>query len=440
MGRAATGIAGYCAVVLTPLLLAGAVAAESRNMTVEIGKACAVTAFMIIFLQFVLAGRFGRLTAPYGLDIVMRFHKYIALFAGVLLVVHPLLIAAGSGKWILLYGVKLPWQIWVGKIALVLLVANLALSVYRKKLRIAFQHWRLGHDILAPLLIVLPFVHSWGVGDEIEDSVLMSTLWAGLPVIALAVFGFHRFARPALLRRRPWHVSDVRRETENVWYIRLVPFKGDRCFDYAPGQFQFITFCRGRGLPVEEHHWTISSSPGTQEWISATIKESGDFTATIGQTRPGDTAVVQGPFGRFSCVFHPGERRLVFIAGGIGITPFMSMLRHIRTTAGQQQVLLLYASSREEDIVFRHELAALEEGSQGRIRVVHVLSDPPAGWQGASGHINRAMLERYCADGLPSRSFYVCGPEGLRAAVLDDLRSLGVARQQVHMELFSFVD
>ncbi|HIE26514.1 TPA: hypothetical protein EYP66_04440 [Candidatus Poribacteria bacterium] len=66
-----------------------------------------------------------------------------------------------------------------------------------------------------------------------------------------------------------------------------------------PGQFHFIKLYREGGLPVEEHPFTISSSPTEKGFVSSTIKESGDFTATIGQTKPGDTASVQGPYGRF---------------------------------------------------------------------------------------------------------------------------------------------
>ena len=85
---------------------------------------------------------------------------------------------------------------------------------------------------------------------------------------------------------------------------------------------------------MEEHHFTIASSPLDRTSHTSTIKASGDFTASIGQTKPGDLAVIQAPFGRFSTVLHPEVQDWVFIAGGIGITPLMSNLqvhaRHAR--------------------------------------------------------------------------------------------------------------
>ena len=206
---------------------------------------------------------------------------------------------------------------------------------------------------------------------------------------------------------------------------------------FSAGAIHFLTFQRAPHLPVEEHHWTISSSPTADGVLASTIKESGDFTASIGKTKVGDTALVYGPFGRFSYALHPEERDLVFIAGGIGITPLMSMLRHIRDTHAKVKVTLLYANKSERDIAFRDELAAMERAAGPGIKVVHVLNKPGDEWKGESGHLDGEKIKRHCGPELRGKAFYVCAPPGLMDQTIAFLRGAGVPPAQIHYERFS---
>jgi len=160
----------------------------------------------------------------------------------------------------------------------------------------------------------------------------------------------------------------------------------------------------------------------------------------MGETRVGDRAAVHGGFGRFSYVLHPEERDLVFIAGGIRITPLMSMIRHMRDTRDTRRVLLLYANKDESGIVFSRELSEIEAGGYPSLRVVHVLGSPPPGWKGEAGFVDREKIQRLCGDKLDDKVFYVCGPPGLINAVLDALKALGVEDYRIRLEIFSFLD
>jgi ferredoxin-NADP reductase len=295
------------------------------------------------------------------------------------------------------------------------------------------------HDILAPVIIITAFLHIWFTGQDVQNSPGRIVTIILFVAVVLIIF-YHLVLRPMCLRRHTYTVADVTRETRNVWTIKLAPPDGREVFGYDPGQFQFLTFHRGRDLPVEEHHWTISSSPTERGYVDSTIKELGDFTSTIGQTRPGDKVTVHAPFGRFSYVHYPHERDLVFIAGGIGITPLMSMLRHMRDTQATVNVLLIYANRNEDEIVFREELAEIESGEYPRLKVVHVLSNPDEGWTGERGRIDRGLIEKYCQDNLRGKTFYLCGPRGLINATIKSLRSLGVPISKIRIEIFSFLD
>jgi predicted ferric reductase len=429
----------YPLIVIFPVVLATALGAATHGYFSELGRNAALTAVMIILLQGILAGRFKWIVHPFGLDIVLRFHKYMAMAAAVLLLLHPVLLAAGSGNLGLLISLDLPWYIWLGKITLLLVLVNVGVSWYQRNLHLKFEKWRFLHDVLGPVIIVFAFVHSITVGHDLQHP-LMQVLWVVFFVTAVLVFVWHRMIRPRQLQQHLWEVMDVQPETDDVWTVTLKPPAGKKVFEYLPGQFQFITFFRGRQLPVEEHHWTISSSPAEKNFVTSTIKALGDFTATIKQTRPGDTAAVHAAFGRFTYTLHPEEKDLVFLAGGIGITPLMSMLRHMRDVQADHSVVLLYGNPNTEQAVFHPEIMEIEAGAHPQLKVVDVLSDPDENWDGEIGYIDKEKIIRHCGENLSGKTFYVCGPPPLVAAVISALDELAVSHRQVRVEIFSFLD
>ena len=428
----------YVLFVTLPVWIVTGLGGGGEGILIDIGRNCALIGFMILMFQFLLAARIKWIERAFGLDILIRYHKHMALTAGCLLIVHPFLLAWGSGHWELLIGLRLPWPVWVGKGVLILVVINLLLSLYQGKIGLSFERWRTGHDLLAPIILVSIFIHSWFIGDDLE-MVSMQILWAAVGVLAAVLFVYHRLIRPKRLKRHPYEVKEVQQETQNVWTVKLVPPTGQVMGDYLPGQFHFLTFFRNPSLPVEEHHWTISSSPAQKDFISSTIKASGDFTATMGQTRPGDTAAVHGPFGRFSYLLHPQEQDLVFLIGGIGITPVMAMLRYMRDTQDDRSVVLLYANKTQDQIVFREELDQIAKGDRPDLEVVHVLSHPKEKWTGETGYMDGDMVQKYCGN-LDNKTFYICGPPKMAESLIAALRQRGVEQKRIRQEIFSFLD
>lgn len=440
MLKAVLLIALYSGIIILPVMTAALLTGEKENLLSALGMNCGLTAFMIVILQFVTAARIKWTERSFGLDVVIRFHQYLAIFAALLLVAHPLLLAAGSKNWRLLTSLDLPWYIWLGKIGLLLVLANVITSKFQRSIGISFERWRLGHDIVGPLILVLVFVHSLMAGDDLEI-MAMKAYWVTALTVALVLFVYHKFIRPHALNQQLYTVSAVVPESGDVWTIKLTPPSGEAIPPYLPGQFHFLTFHRGEGLPVEEHHWTISSSPADRSHISSTIKALGDFTSTMGRTKPGDTAAVHGPFGRFSHALHPEEKDLVFIAGGIGITPLMSMLRFMRDRGEDREVLLLYANRDEKSIVFRDELARMETSTGfPRLKAVHVLGRADDNWQGETGRVTGDTIDRYCGGDLAGKVFYLCGPPPMRKALTAALKKRGVADSQIRTEIFSFLD
>jgi len=424
----------YILIVISPFVLAAILRSEnSSNFVREIGKNFSLLAFSILSMQFVVGARLKWIEKPFGLDVIFQFHKAMGVFAVTLLLLHPILLAI-AGSWALF--LNNTWYILIAKIILLFALIHFPfVSLFRLAVRLEYEKWRFTHNIMAALVLLIGFVHSWRASLSYNgdlNSTPMRVLWIGMLGVAAIAYIYHRWHR-----RRSYQVVEVLNETENVWTIKMAPPEGEKQYNHLPGQFHFIKPRRGADLPVEEHPFTISSSPTEEGFISSTIKESGDFTSAIGKIKPGDNISIQGPYGRFSYIFHPDKQELVFIAGGIGITPLMSMLCHMRDTQSDKEVLLLYGNNTENEIAFGEELAEIETGEHPRLKVVHILAKPGDGWSGETGFVDREKIERLCGERLRNKSFYICGPPIMMNIVIKILKDLDVPDDCIHFERFA---
>lgn len=379
--------------------------------------------FILLFFQFVLASRVRLFERQIGLDTHFVVHRLTGMLGVLLLLAHGAMlnifdIATGSGVQ------TDPYRL-LGVIGLLLMIVVAFVASAYKKLHLKYETWKTVHR-LGWVVFPLVFVHAMILGSTINSSPLLRGMW--ITLMALYVFILvSRISRFARVMRQPYVVEHVVQETHDTWTLQL---KGPQ-FDYRPGQFMLLRL-RRNGKLSESHPFTISSSP-TGELLSVTPKAIGDFTATLGETKPGDTAYVEAPYGVFSYLNHTGLK-LLFIAGGIGITPFMSMLRYMRDAGDERDVVLIWGNKTEADIAFREEIAEMER-SMRSLRIVHVMSSQDD-FEGERGFITRDLIERHVED-IGSRQVFLCGPPVMMEAVRPVVDSLGVPKQQVHFERFA---
>jgi predicted ferric reductase len=424
--------AAYPLLILAPLAGFAVLAPHSHHaLAAEIGVDCAAIAFPILALQFVVSARLRWIEAPFGLDVLLRFHRTMAFVALGLLCLHPVLVASEEG-WGLLTRWQARWPLWAGRLALALLFAHVAAAVLRRLLRLRYETWRRLHNTAAFLLLGLAFLHSWTLGDDLVNTAARA-IWAALLLVAWGAWFYGRLARPRLRRGTSYRVVSVTPEAPRVWTVTLEPRAG-RPLHYAPGQFLFLR-PHGGAVADEEHPFSIASSPSPEGLISLTIKESGDFTATVGRMKPGDLAAVHGPFGRFSHVFHPNADDVVLVAAGVGITPLMSMLRYMRDRQEARRVLLVYANRGAADIVFRRELESIQSDGCPALRTIHVLSQPPADWDGPTGRLDTAFLRSLCG-GFAGKTFFLCCPPLMASGLIRGLKGAGVGPERIHADYF----
>jgi predicted ferric reductase len=189
-------------------------------------------------------------------------------------------------------------------------------------------------------------------------------------------------------------------------------------------------------ISLEQHPFTIASSAAHPQRLGFTIKELGDFTSSIGQMKPGTAAYLDGPYGAFT--IDESSRAIVMSAGGIGITPMMSIIRTLRDERDQRPLLLIYAVHSLDCAVYGEELCAATAAMN--LRIVHVLEQPPDDWTGERGYITRDLLQRQIAPLKPAETqFLICGPPPMMNVVEQSLLDLNTPMWNIRAERFDIV-
>lgn len=147
---------------------------------------------------------------------------------------------------------------------------------------------------------------------------------------------------------------------------------------------------------------------------------------------------MDGPYGSFSLERYPQARQFVFIPGGIGVTPIMSMLRSMAARGDQRPIKFFYANQTWEGVPFREEVDALRE--RLNLEIIYVIERPPQDWKGEAGFLNSQILKKYLPEEWLGEETHVflCGPAVMMNAVEKALLQSGFAEKQVHSERYSF--
>ncbi|MBI3734801.1 MAG: FAD-dependent oxidoreductase [Chloroflexi bacterium] len=208
-------------------------------------------------------------------------------------------------------------------------------------------------------------------------------------------------------------------------------------FAYKPGQYVYyeldeLAFPDERG---KRRHFSLSSSPTEEGQVMFTTKMRGSgFKETLRHAPIGYELTMETPRGSF--VVPEGDaRRHVFIAGGIGITPYRSILRHAADSGAPVDAFLFYFNRSASDIAFRAELEQWA-AQMPAFRLVHVLSGPEAGWSGEIGRLDEALLRKYLPD-LAGSLFWISGPPPMVKTYMELLAQIGVPEDSLRRDSFT---
>jgi ferredoxin-NADP reductase/DMSO/TMAO reductase YedYZ heme-binding membrane subunit len=229
-------------------------------------------------------------------------------------------------------------------------------------------------------------------------------------------------------------VARIFDETHDVKTFRLIaPDGGPLPFEHVAGQYLNLALeIDGKRV---NRSYTIASSPTRAHYCEISVKRVGHASGHLHATlREGMTLKVSAPAGKF--VFAGSEaQRVVLIAGGVGITPMMSVVRSLTDRCWTGEMYLLFSVRRRADIIFERELEYLKARFPNLHVLVTLTNDPEAAWDGARGQISREMIERF-VPGLRGGPVLLCGPDAMMTAMREVLVEIGVPDAEIHQEAF----
>lgn len=408
----------------------------ARGFWVELGVGLGFVGLAMMGLQFVLTGRFRSFASGFGLDNMLQFHRQAGLIATGFILAHPVVLIASRPDFVAFFDPRVNAVRAVALIVVtVALVAIVVTTLWRRTFGIPYEWWRSAHGGLALLIVLIGLGHVLMVGHYV-DPLWKQIVWIGFTGGAIALLVHGRVVRPWALKKKPWEVRDVRPEKGPTWTIELAP-DGHDGLDFEAGQFGWLTIGPSP-FSLQQHPFTIASSAERPDRVQFTIKQLGDFTATIKDIPEGTSAFVEGPFGAFTLDETTAECGAVFLAAGVGITPVMSILRTLRDRDGEApEMQLIYANQSRETAIFYHRLDELAEDLP--LEVVHVLEEPPADWEGETGLVTPELLDEHLWEDDGRRRYYVCGPAPMMDVVEGHLVDKGVDGRRVLSERFEIV-
>jgi predicted ferric reductase len=436
--RSALWIAAYALLVLAPLLVAllSDPLAIERPWQLEFGVGLGCVAFALFALEFALVARVRVASAEFGSDALAAFHRQMGSAALGFALAHALL-ATPRDLWLSAFdpfGSSLSLR--CGALALLAAAVLVGAALLRRALATAYERWRTLHRGLALVVVGAMLAHALAVGGYTRAPALRAVLWAGGAGFGL-LLAQQRLARPLHLARRPWELVENRDEGADTRTLVLRPI-GHAGLCFEPGQFAWLISGRSPWSRAE-HPLSIASSalPARDGRLEFTIKALGDWSREfVPKLAPGTRLWVDGPYGAFSCD-RARATGCVFIAGGIGITPLLSMLRTLRDRGDRRPLVLVYATHDPSRAIRAAELAALARELD--LVLVRVYEEPPPAWRGERGYVTADLLRRH----LPARRdgwhYYLCGPGPMLSALERELRQLGVRATDVHTERFDLV-
>ena len=391
-----------------------------------VGELCGAEAVVLFSCALVLATVLAPIERAFGgLDRVALWHRHCAVAGVVLLVPHVALANSTADRYATSLGRALGDIAVLGLVVLALWALAPGLRAARwpgpiqRMARATYERW-LGAHRLMGLFVIAALVHAAVVDPVLHRSTLLRVTFLIVGSVGAIAYLYRELLARYVIPTFDYEVAGVSRLNPSTLDVELKPLRETIAF--KPGQFVFLAL--GGPGAWERHPFSVSSSPSDPS-LRLTIKASGDYTRQMyGQLQPGVPAKLAGPFGGFD--YGLGGRCQVWIAGGIGVTPFMSWLRSLNGPV-DREIAFYYSVATADDAVHldeirdaidRHETLSLHlvcADKDGRLTPAEVIRDLP---QGSNPWI------------------YMCGPQPMMKSFSSALRQEGIPAAQIRWEQF----
>lgn len=407
-------------VLMSPLVLRFA---DLSVATTSIGQILGLVGMTLFAINLILAGRFKFIDKHFkGLDRVYGKHHQIGAIAFSMLLFHPIFlvikyILSSVHEAALFFVPFLNMPITWGIISLLIMIALIVTTFY---IKLKYHKWKLSHKFMT-LAFVFAVLHTFFITSDVSRSPLLKYY-----ILFLAILGIFAVSRKAFFEMIPinkfkYKISNLKLLNKDIVEIEMKPEKNK--MNFFPGQFAFFSF-KSKGISPESHPFSMASAPFENN-LRIIAKNFGDYTNELKNLKVGEGVSIDGPYGNFTYKKTNNENQ-VWVAGGIGLTPFLSMSQNLES---DYNVHFFYSVKELAEAVHTKELEDIFFKNPNFKFNLWITKD--------KGYITGETIAKMC-NGVLDKDIFICGPSVFMKSLKDQFVSLGVDIKKIHYENFSF--
>jgi predicted ferric reductase len=390
------------------------------DILTSFGQITGLVGMILFSLNLIIAARFRFVEKLfYGLDKAYLKHHLIGAAAFVLLMVHPVFIAL---KYTLSSSYSaavflLPGNNLAVTLGIISLLATMLLLIFTFYFSLKYNVWKWSHKLMG-LAFIIGFLHMVLIPSNVSRDIVLRVYMVSFSIFATASYLYKLFYEKYVKGQFTYLIENVQPLGETI-DITMTPV--GNAISFEPGQFAFFAF-KQKGIGEEPHPFSFISG-ARDSTIRISVKNSGDFTDKVSLLRAGTKVKIEGPYGYF--YKHPPKKDQIWIAGGIGIAPFLSMAQSVSKDI---KINLFWSVRHEDEKIYIKDIEeAARENSNFHYFFIHTARE---------GRLTVESISKR-EPILKNKEIYICGPSQMMKSLREQFVKIGVASGNIHSEEFS---
>lgn len=427
---------------VVPYLLVLILPMDSKGAYVATLSFFNIIMMLAMLIQFPLGARLKRIPLFHHVDWNIAQHKKIGQWIGLFFFLHPILIMlpkallSGTDFTHAVFSSVTEPRLLTGVIAWVAMIVWVLMSIFKHKIAMSYEHWRLVHIVGFITILILATSHITEVGSHGQFQSNINVMWWALCAssIVFTIYGY--FIKPYLLSEAPFSLVSREKISQSDWLVTVkVPEGAD--FDFKAGQFVWLG-SKKSALDSDYHPFSIVSTPTNLPNVSFLVRELGDYTSRLAQLKIDQPIFIDGPYGGMTLDSSESAAAIVLICSGVGLGPIMSLLRQLSESNETRPVRLVYGNQMFDQMVFLDEIRAMEK-SMPNFKAQLACYEPTEVDGIYCGYIDSTCLQN-TYEGLSKATTYtyLCGSPLMVEGARKSLDQLEIPPRTVHFEQLSF--
>ncbi|EOR93396.1 hypothetical protein ADIARSV_3475 [Arcticibacter svalbardensis MN12-7] len=389
----------------------------------DLNMVIALMAYSMFTLSFVLSARIKWLERYFGgLDKMYQMHHRMALIAFILMLSHPFLLAI---RWIpgnfvrfllSIFPLHRRLEVNLGSYAL---WGIILLMVFTLVIKLPYRSWKISHKFMG-LFLIVALLHTFLLISFSNNPILWIYL-CFISGLGIGAFLYQTVFFSLFNSGYSYKIDAIEKVNERIMTIEFSPV--GKKLHFTSGQFCFFDFCYS-GISKESHPFTLFPT-GDGNSIQIMVKALGNYTKVLHRTlKPGAKVLLRGPYGSFD--FREGKKDQVWIAGGVGIAPFISWIKDLKQRPFPDlNAELYYCVHQQNDAVYMNEMRSFENDFKGfHLHLICTEVD------------NKLKIRDI--PGLQNKNIFLCGPQIMSKSFIKDFKAMGISPHLIHYENFDF--